>query len=177
MPTIRANDFTLQMVGLSNLQFDITDYFITSGQPWGGISKITCNSSGCTMTVMAGRKASTATATWFANAIKPGSAIGCSTIDTMPKKLNFAFRGNMSFDQGGKTYSGNDIVIAQGSTVTFRNNWWIGGSNMAIIAAIPPFASTEAQTFQVRAIPPTVKVTFSATMVDVSTVHMGLVAL
>ena len=175
--TIRSNEFTLQMSGLSNLKFELTGHSITSGQPWEGISKIECNSSGCTMTVMAGRKDSGATASWFADAIKPGSAIGCTTIDTMPEELNFAFKGNMSFDHGGKTYTGNDIVIAQGSTDSFRNNWWIGGSNMSVIAATPPFASAEAQTFKVKAIIPIAKVTFAATITDVSTVHVGVIAL
>ena len=175
--TIRQNDFTLQMSGLSNLKFEISDYCITSGQPWQGISKIECNDSGCTMSVMAGRKDSAATANWFADAIKPGSAIGCMTIDTMPEELNFAFKGNMSFDHGGKTFSGKDIVIAQGHTDDFRNNWWIGGPNMSVTASIPPFASSEAQTFKVSTILPIAKVTFSAGMFDVSTVHVGVVAL
>ena len=175
--TIRTNEFTLQMSGLSNLKFELSDHSITSGQPWQGISKIECNDSGCTMYVMAGRKDSAATASWFADAIKPGSAIGCTTIDTMPEELNFAFKGNMSFDHGGETFTGKDIVIGQGSTDSFRNNWWIGGPSMSVIAAIPPFASSETQTFKVTSFPYVAKVTFSATIADVSTVHVGVVAL
>ena len=131
------------------------------------------------MTVMAGRKGSKETAEWFADAIKPGSAIGCSTIDPMPKKLNFAFKGNMSFSQGGQTYSGKDIVIAQGHTGDDHNNWWIGGPNMAVMASIPPFASSEAQTFNYKdkGLPLSAKVTFSATMTDVYTVHVGIISL
>ena len=175
--TIRTNEFTLQMSGLSNLKFEDSDHSITSGQPWHGISKIKCNDSGCTMYVNAGRKNSAAPADWFARAVEPGSAIGCTTTDTMPKKLNFAFKGNMSFDHRGQTFTGEDIVIGQGSTDSFRNNWWIGGQNMSVIASAPPFASSEAQTFNVNAFPFKAKVTFSATIADVSTVHVGVITL
>ena len=174
--TVRTNKFTLEMSGLSNLKFELTDHFITSGQPWEGISKIECrlDGSGCTMYVMAGRVASKETANWFADAIKPGSALGCETTDTMPERLNFAFKGNMSFDHGGYTYSGDDIVIAQGHTQGFRNNWWFGGPYMKG-GVLPKCAAGVRQTFEVNTIPSKAIVIFTATVLDVSTVHVGVI--
>lgn len=175
--TIRTNNFTLEMSGLSDLKFEINSHSITDGQPWEGISKIECNDKGCTMSVMAGRKDSNSTANWFADAIKPGSAVGCDTIDNMPDQLNFAFKGTMSFDHGGNTYTGNDVVIAQGSTDDFQNNWWIGGAKMSVVAAAYPFAAAAAQTFKVSTIVPIAKVTFSITIGHISSMQMGIVGL
>lgn len=174
--TLRTNEFTFVMPGLSNLNFEIESYFITQGQPWQGISQIECNSEGCTMYVMAGRKSSSETASWFAEAIQPGSAIGCSTIDAMPKELNFAFKGTMSFNFQDKLYTGNDVVIAQGHNT--RNNWWIGGPNMSRFTAMPGIAAAAGQNFKISTkVPQKAKVTFMASFDSVHSMQMGVVAL
>lgn len=175
--TIRTNEFTLVMPGLSNLKFEIQSYSISSGQPWEGISKIECNKEGCTMFVMAGRHGTSATANWFADAIESGSAIGCDTYDTMPGELNFAFKGTLSFDHGGKTYNGNDVVIAQGSNARSRNNWWIGGPKMSIFTVIPPFVAAVGQTFNVHGSIIPAKVTFSTSITNVSSMQVGVIGL
>ena len=176
--TLRENKFQLKMSGIHHLKFEVIDHFITSGQPWEGISKIVCDidGSGCIMYVMAGRVGSKETASWFADAIRPGSAIGCETNDAMPEKLNFAFIGKMSFDHDGHTYTGDDIVIAQGHN-GFRNNWWIGGPHMTVLVALPPFIAAAGQNFKVKAIPPIAKIAFMASGIDVSKVHMKLIEL
>ena len=161
--TLRTNKFTLQMSGLSNLKFEESGYSITSGQPWQGISNIGYNDSGCTMYVMAGRKRSTAPANWFTRNVEPGSYIGRATL---PKELNFAFKGNMSFDNHGQTFTGEDIVITQG-----HDKWWIGGPTMELL----PSDSSAAQTFKTNVSPYKAKVTFKA--VASSTVQLGVITL
>lgn len=175
MATIRDNDFTLKMTGMSDMEFDISGHSITSGQPWEGISKISCNSSGdCTMTVRAGRKGSKNVAQWFKDNVDGGSALGCSTIDQMPSELNFAFIGTMTFSHGGKTYTGTDIVIAQGHGGG-RNNWWIGGKEMAGLT-IPVLGGGIGQTFTQNHLPLS-KVGFVALFGQISNMSMALVAL
>ena len=179
--TIPTNEFTLVMPGLSKLNFEIHSYSITSGQPWKGIFKIECNDEGCTMFVEAGRKGSEETARWFKEAIavsssQPGSAIGTDSFDALPDKLNFAFKGTMSFHHQEKTYTGNDIVIAQGHNARSRNNWWIGGPNMSIIAAVPGFMAGIAQNFKPKpGIIPVAKVTFMTSIGNVSSMQVGVI--
>ena len=179
---IRTNKFKLVMPRLSKLNFEIHSYSITSGQPWKGISKIECNDEGCTMFVEAGRKGSKATAQWFKEAIavsssQPGSAIGTDSFDALPDKLNFAFKGTMSFHHQGKTYTGNNIVIAQGHNSRSRNNWWIGGPNMSIITRLPILVTAGiAQNFKPKpGIIPIAKVTFMATFRNISSMQVGVV--
>ena len=127
--TLRTNTFTLKMSGMSNLKFDVHGYSYTSGQPWEGISSITCSSGSCVLTVKAGRQGSTRVANWFKAVVDDGSAIACDSVSPLPNKLNFGFRGTMSFDYGGNTYVGKEIAIAQGH-INAQNNWWIGGPKM-----------------------------------------------
>ena len=128
--TLRTNTFTLKMSGMSNLKFDVHGYSYTSGQPWEGISSITCSSGSCVLTVKAGRHGSTRVANWFKAVVDDGSAIACDSDADWPNELNFGFRGTMSFDYRGNTYVGKEIAIAQGHH-TARNNWWIGGPKMS----------------------------------------------
>ncbi len=172
-----ANDFDLKMVGLSNFNFIVGEnYSITDGQPWNGVSTTT-NNEGATITVKAGRKKSTEVAEWFEKAIKNGSAIGCQTIDKLPKKLNFACKGTMSFTHGGNSYVGEDIVIAQGSTTGARNNWWIGGPNMATINDFPAgILSIISQNFKQGKLLKA-KVTFTVFAGDVSSMTMNIISI
>ena len=180
MATIRTNRFELKMAGLSNLKFELqTDksYCITEGQPWEGISKIECSSDGCTLFVEAGRKKSKQVADWFIKTIESGSAIGCDSYDTLPDELNFAFIGTMSFDHRGNTYTGKDIVIAQGSRVWSRNNWWIGGPNMSTFAIVGPgITGIAGQNFTGKLKIPA-KVTFTTSIGEAYTVKVGVIGI
>ncbi|OTA13956.1 hypothetical protein Xvie_04108 [Xenorhabdus vietnamensis] len=133
---IRDNNFSLKMIGMTNVVFNVTDHYITSGQGWEGVT-VSDDSEGCTFLVRAGRKGSSDTADWFNNKIAGGNAIACDTFATLPSKLNFAFIGDLSFEHGGNKYSGTDIVIAQGHNARSRNNWWLGGKHMSKIADLP----------------------------------------
>lgn len=177
----RENEFTFNMVGLSKMSFIVTDHCITAGQAgtWGGITKIVCGDKGCTLTVKAGRKGSSDVAVWFKAAIKPGSAIGCGTFDTLPEKLNFALTGTLSFDHKDRHYVGEKIVLAQGHNARSRNNWWIGGPNMSQITNIPiVHLGAAAQTFHytnIISIP--AKVTFVTFLEQISSMNLGVVDL
>ncbi|CAL2092180.1 conserved hypothetical protein [Tenacibaculum sp. 190524A05c] len=175
------NNFELKMVGLSNFSFTVgnsnkTDYAITEGQPWGGVTTKT-NKVGAIITVKAGRKKSSKVAEWFTDAIGNGSAIGCQTIDKLPTKLNFACKGTMSFTHGGKLYTGEDIIIAQGSTAAARNNWWIGGPNMTTINDFPAgVLSIIGQNFSQGKLLKA-KVTFTVFAGNVSSMSMNIISI
>lgn len=175
------NKFTLKMVGLSDFKFTVgdtknVDYNITKGQPWSGVTTITKDDSAI-ITVKAGRKKSSDVAKWFKEATGNGSAIGCQTIDKLPSKLNFACKGTMSFTHGGKSYSGVDIIIAQGSTAALRNNWWIGGPNMTTINDFPAgILSIIGQNFNQGNLLKA-KVTFTVFAGDVSSMSMNIISI
>ncbi|WP_445710114.1 hypothetical protein [Flavobacterium sp.] len=170
------NKFELKMVGLSDFNFTVTDYHITDGQPWDGITT-SSNKKEAIITVKAGRKGSEPTAKWFKTAIGNGSAIGCQTIDKLPTELNFAFKGTMSFSHGKDLFVGKDIVLAQGSTAGSRNNWWIGGPNMSTMADLPAgILSIIAQTFSQGKLLKA-KVTFTVAIGDVSSMAMSIISI
>ncbi len=175
------NNFELKMVGLSNFKFTVgntknTDYSITDGQPWGGVST-TSNNDNATITVKAGRKKSTDVAIWFKDTIENGSAIGCQTIDKLPTKLNFACKGTMSFSHGGSSYIGENIIIAQGSTAGSRNNWWIGGPNMTTINDFPAgILSIIGQNFSQGKLLKA-KITFTVFVGNVSSMSMNIISI
>ncbi|PKH52532.1 hypothetical protein CXF68_18320 [Tenacibaculum sp. Bg11-29] len=176
MSTLHDNNFDLKMIGLSDFNFTVTDYFITKEQPWDGIST-SSNQKGAMITAKAGRKGSKETADWFKKNIINGSAIGCQTIDKLPSKLNFAFKGTMSFSHNGNSYIGKDIVIGQGHTAAFRNNWWIGGTNMSTLTDLPVgILSIIAQNFNqgkfLKA-----KVTFTISVGDVSSMGLNTISI
>jgi len=132
MPTIRDNAFILHVMdGVSNLQISITDHSITSGQPWENTPSVTNKGSNAwEITVRAGRKGSDGVAGWFRNQISGGIAIGCSTSESMPAELNFAFTCNLSFDYNNKRCQINGVVIGQGHNWMSQNNWWIGSRQL-----------------------------------------------
>lgn len=118
-----------------------------------------------------GRKKTKEVAEWFAEAVSPSSAIACYTSDPMPGLLNFAIKGHMSFDHGGKTYIAKDIV-----NIGVRNNWWMGGPGMSVIAAIPGITRAAMQRVQTSGILPAYA-TFMTPIFCVSYMHMGIINL
>lgn len=179
LATPQDNEFTFNMVGISGLRFEISGHSITKGQEgtWGGITGYSCDGQQCTMTVRAGRKASKEVAGWFKSAIGGGSATGCGSFDKLPGELNFAFKGDLSFSHKGRTYSGRDVVLAQGYNARSRNNWWIGGPNMSQLIEWPtPHLGIVSQTFTCDGIIPA-KVFFLTVLEQISSLDMGLVDL
>jgi len=115
-------------VSLTHFDFQMHDHYITSGQPWGGIS-VGYSSSAGIIDVSAGRHASEDAANWF----NDRADVAIDTRHTggigFPQELNFAIYGDL--EVGG--YEGSSalckgIVIGQGHVGAY-NNWWIGGKN------------------------------------------------
>ena len=171
--TIRKNEFKFLLPGVSNFNFSIVDYCVTEGQPFEGISTIVCDVEGATLYVKAGRHKSSETASWFKTVIETGATIGCDTDADLPEELNFAFRGNMSFTFRDKTYSGENVVLAQGSNA-FRNNWWIGGPDMSPHLPLQGEVATIVQNFKISSQSLGAEVTFSKSSSNVESVQMGV---
>lgn len=178
MSKMHDNDFRLNMVGMTNFSFTSSpsDYHVTTGQRWGGITSRS-DKKGAVITVKAGRDSDgtpgAATADWFINAIGQGSAIGCQTTSKLPGGLNFAFKGTMTFDHGGRSYQGKDIVIAQGHTAGLRNNWWLGGPRAMPLIDLPiGILSVLYQSFGALK-----DVSFMVAAGDVSSMSMGIVSI
>ena len=156
MATERDNKVVFKMTGMTNMQFDISEYNIHTGQPWSGVKQITGGDE-ITMVIGAGRKGSETSADWFKTECNGGSTVACLAYGThWPKKLNFAFIGTMRFEHGGKRYTGKNIVIGQGhgpAQSVSQNNWWLGGKGMDGLD-VPHLAAGIAQTFHVKDLKP-----------------------
>ncbi|AOM39945.1 hypothetical protein [Xenorhabdus hominickii] len=175
---IRDNNFSLKMMGMTNVVFNVTDHYITSGQGWEGVT-VSDDSEGCIFLVRAGRKGSSAPADWFKNKVTGGNAIACDTLAPLPSKLNFAFIGDLSFEHGGNKYSGTDIVIAQGHNARSRNNWWLGGKHMSEITDLPlGIYKLQGQPFKESGgVLPDAIVTFGVKTGCVSNMSMGILGM
>jgi len=123
--------FTFKYVGQveSGGRYTITDYYITSGQdPDHHIFKEKVvdlhltHDSYATLDFVLGRKGSTDTADWWKGRIRSDQ----NQFNSEPKKLNFAFIGDLTLNIDGKYYVFFDFALAQGHTAWY-NNWWVGG--------------------------------------------------
>ena len=124
--TEHDNDFTFVIPGLSKVGFQERDHSISSGQPYGGVSV-----KGTTVTIKAGRHKTSQVADWFDSAVKGGGGIALTYGDTSPDELNFAVRGTLTLVINNVTYTAQNFVLAQGSTTTGGNNWWLGSAQMS----------------------------------------------
>ncbi|MCY4328976.1 MAG: hypothetical protein OXC48_02650 [Endozoicomonadaceae bacterium] len=117
--------------------FQMTNHFITKGQPFEGISpakavsfkKRTPATPPKGLKIRAGRKGSRQVVgdVEYVNGYDifggiVNKELGKSTFNYEPGKLNFAVQGNLIIN--GKQF--NDIILAQGHT-GFSNNWWFAG--------------------------------------------------
>jgi hypothetical protein len=119
------------LAGVQSFSFAPTAYNITSGQPYGGTtSGVSQAGKQGFILVKAGRKGSTSVAQWFQQQVGAGQTLVCDATGTFPDKLNFAVQGTLTMQVGGKTFTCDNIIVAQGNFATV-NNWWMGGPNMA----------------------------------------------
>eukprot|EP01083_Nonionella_stella_P125582 379830_1 len=109
-----------------DIAFTVTDYFVTSGQPYGGVT-----SSGNGINVRAGRHGSSDAAAWFKNGLSPSNiwvTDYCNTPPQTPQKLNFAIEGVLRI--GNCKFSPFKIAQGHYSATAFcptpQNNWWMG---------------------------------------------------
>jgi len=134
MATIRDNHVQLSLTGLKIISFDVTDHSISDGQPYEGVT-VEGNDK---LNVRAGRHGSEKVAKWFRDKASTGAVIACDTFDSYPGKLNFAVYGKLTFEFSGKTWTVQNVLLAQGHNARSRNNWWMGGPNMEG-GAVKPF--------------------------------------
>ncbi len=134
-----TNRLVFKMNDASALNFYITGYCTAEGteQNWKGITNYETTEYHCDLFVEAARKPSQKVASWFNAIVGEGGMIACSSFNSKPAKLNFAFTGNLSFTHNGRIYEGQEIVLGQGFDDEQRPNWWIGGENMTRLESIP----------------------------------------
>jgi hypothetical protein len=124
--TEHDNEFTFVIPGLSKVGFQERDHSISKGQPYGGVS-----TKGNTVTIKAGRHKTPEVAGWFNGAVTGGGGIALTYADTAPEELNFAVRGTLTLVINNITYTAQNFILAQGSTTTGGNNWWLGSAQMS----------------------------------------------
>src|SRR5579859_3457596 len=106
--TLHNNDVFFDSAGIQLLQFKLDvdedgkeQYKITDGQPYEGVTTSVDPSKGeGTLTVKAGRQKNekkTPVARWFREKLGRGYAIGLRDKNTLPKELNFALEGTLTF--------------------------------------------------------------------------------
>ena len=119
--------------GKQSLKFtpDKTNWYkVTTGQPWGGITKhdCYCSSYRLHLSIAAGRKKSAAVATWFRQKAEgaKNSSINTDNLacNTWPKNLNFAVSGILSI-YGQDVNENIPIAIGQGKNAAGIYDWWI----------------------------------------------------
>ena len=124
-----THDNNVEFIG-TNIYFLWLSWAITDGQPIQS-----AYSSGDTLDVVAGRKASPAPAAAFTMGLSVTNLLGLDCpLSTAPRELNFAVFGTMSFwVPDGTKYDCPDFRIGQGSYgavgITTHNNWWVGSSD------------------------------------------------
>lgn len=138
MPTKRHNKYLLQMMdGVSNVRIVITDHCISAGEPWENTPDIIQKDNNTwEIDIQAGRHGTDTVAQWFKSKIAGGDAIGCSSSDSMPGKLNFAFTCTLYFNYKNKEYQLHTIQIGQGHNSKSENNWWIGSRHLHKVSGI-----------------------------------------
>lgn len=141
MPKEHNNYLQLSLTGIKIKSFDVTDYSITDGQPYGGVTVFTDDK----ICIQAGRKGSSTVADWFKKKANTGVVIACDTGESYPSSLNFAIYGTLTFESAGSTFVVKDILLAQGRNSRQRNNWWVGGPNMEG-GSVKPFAGAVSTT-------------------------------
>ncbi|PHS05739.1 MAG: hypothetical protein COA88_11775 [Kordia sp.] len=159
------NEFSLNMSGIANFKFTVDKYSIADGGDWDGVTTETKDGKGV-ITVKASRNSSSEVANWFSDQLKQGSCLGCSSSSSLPKKLNFAFVGTMSFEHTNKTYTLNNVLIAQGHST--RNTWWLGGLEMSgMDTPVAGMILSPTNT-------PLAKVSFATIATQISEMNMGV---
>jgi len=173
---MKNNDVVFENPGISGMKFEVKNH--DAGKSgFKGVTNIVCKNGKCTITVKADRKGQTSVANSFKNdaITAQGGVIACDSDALLPSKLNFWIKGTLSFDLGGKTYTGEDVVLAQGSNARLRNNWWIGGPTVKVITRIKPSITSIAnQTYKVKnSLLPAVGV-YTISIGSINTIGLGV---
>ena len=112
--------------GSSTISFELLDYTITPGQPWGGMERYNEDS----FDIHAGRHKSAFVVDWVKSHMLvpyiPSNAATSNWQDSLPDELNFAVMGNLTVTSQltHQQIVCPNIILAQGK-VWFTNRWWM----------------------------------------------------
>ncbi len=165
------NYLQLSLTGIKIKSFDVTEYSISDGQPYDGVTV----SGDDKLNVKAGRHGSDKVAKWFKQIADTGVVAACDTDDSYPNKLNFAIYGTLTFESAEKTWVVKNVLFAQGHNARSRNNWWVGGPKMEG-GSVKPFVGAVVSSASVDGLP-LAKVGFIAPPACVSHFDLVTVAL
>jgi len=131
MATSRSNKVTIKCDTITAITYIGNSLVITSGQPSSPPPTISQSSDEWSITMDCGRKANSSVAGQFTNLCGGIGHITCPSAwsDTSPSDLNFFFGNSVKFTINSVDYRTN-IYFGQGHSHA-RNNWWIGGPNIA----------------------------------------------
>ncbi|CAH0539508.1 hypothetical protein [Vibrio marisflavi] len=136
LPTVASNPQTGKASPLNDAYYYLTGVKVSNNQDPSHLVKVGSTKmsgaykDGRYFTFTLGRHGTDDVANWFKQQL--GNDRGKTTFNDLPKKLNFAFKGDLTlyFNKGDTNhglsqykYSVKDVVIAQGHTGT-SNNWW-----------------------------------------------------
>jgi hypothetical protein len=128
LQSIDVNNVTLTGSDITEIDYIDGSFCITDGQAGSPPPQIVQSGSEWTITIQANRESSSAVASNF-NGLTGGAGHVYPTwaiTDRSPAQLNFCFGINVSAGSG--TVS---LYLGQGHT-GLDNNWWIGGSTLAV---------------------------------------------
>jgi hypothetical protein len=131
MTSSHSNKVTIKCGTIKTIDYIAKSLVITSGQPSSQPANISQSDDTWSVTMECGRKGDRSVAGQFTSLCGGKGHITCPTAisDASPSKLNFFFGTTITFTIGGKDYSTN-VYLGQGHR-SLRNNWWIGGPNIA----------------------------------------------
>ena len=145
LPTVASNPQTGKASPLSSANYYLTGVKVSKNQDPDNKVRVGYNfvgndyKDGKYFSFTLGRHGTDDVANWFKQQL--GNDRGKTTFNDLPKKLNFAFKGNLDlkFGKGDNNhglseyyYKVDDVVIAQGHTGT-SNNWWAAGQHCKYI--------------------------------------------
>jgi hypothetical protein len=133
MASSHDNKVTIKCASIISITYIDNSLVITGGQPSSPPPTISQSGDTWSITMKCGRKGSGTVGSQFTS--KSGG-VGhvispYSWSDKSPSKLNFYFGVMVCFNIQNETFYTN-LYLGQGH-VSSRNNWWIGGKNIAVL--------------------------------------------
>lgn len=131
MATSHSNKVSIKCNTITSISYIHESLVITNGQPSSPPPTISQSGDEWSVTMDCGRKGSSPVAGQYTNLCGGVGHITCPSAwsDTSPANLNFFFGTRVKFTINSIDYTTN-IYFGQGH-VGVRNNWWIGGPNIA----------------------------------------------
>lgn len=127
MATIRDNVVLIKSDFIDSVEVEEGSLFVTKGQPTSQNIRTNYSNGVLSILVKSGRKKSKPVAEKFTSAVGNGNMIPSTWgFSGSPDQLNFTFAVSVKWKNGEKS----KLLLGQGSTGAFRNNWWIGSADL-----------------------------------------------